>query len=237
MQITTKAQAKTIVSSLRREVKALGKAPGTLTHNDCLTLMAKALGFPNWNAWEATLADAPAEKIAKAGADAPKYPLVNKGDFDFVSRKEDGKPFSGMFNELEGTSEVILGTTGVMSATRGNTDSKEDLLVEYDGTGTDVDWNSQETQKNKAGYMVWLDPDGNTYSGAQVVLTPEDCADPYEDEELPVRPKLIQAFIDYIAENKVAAHKLSGDFSAIAEVLGFALTQKEEEVLAKQLAV
>jgi hypothetical protein len=236
MQITTKAHAKTIVSALRREFKTLGKNPESLTHNDCLTLMAKALGFPNWNAWEATLTDEPATKAVKPDTAIPKYPLVNTGDFDFISREEDGKPFTGMFVELEGTSERLLGTAAVNTATRGNIHSKEDLELEYGG-GTEVHWDSQVVQTNKKGYMLWVTTDGDTVSGAQIVLAPENCGDPYDDEELPIRSKLIQAFMDYAAEQKVSVHKLSGDFSSIENVLGYALTQKEEEELAKQLAV
>ena len=57
MFINTKDQAKAIVSAFRRELKSSGKLSKPISHNDCLTLVAKAFGFANWNEWEAGLVE------------------------------------------------------------------------------------------------------------------------------------------------------------------------------------
>lgn len=225
MQIITKAQAKTVVSALRREIKALGKGPEELSHTDCLTLTAKALGFASWNAWEASLLEAAAEKPAPVES---KYPLVNNGDFDFISPDEAGKAFSGDFVPLASTADVVEATAGFTVVTRASSDGS--LTPDFDG-GSDVDWDSQETRLNAQGHGIWLCEDGEEFSEGQVVIAPEECYEPYEDEELPVRPKLIQAFLDYFAEERIDAAALKGKFGKIAEVIGFELTMKEEEEL------
>lgn len=229
MNITTKAQAKTVVSALRREIKALGKGPEQLSHTDCLNLTAKALGFASWNAWEASLMETAAEKPQP---EVSKYPLVNAGDFDFVKHGESGKSFSGLFVPLTMTLEDMSGSCGIETVSR--VAGKASPEVEYDNNGTEVDWDSQVTRKNSQGFRIWLDEDGEEFSSAQAVIAPEDCHEPYEDEELPVRPKLIQAFLDYFAEQKIDAVALKGDFEAAVDVIGFQLTMAEEaELLAK----
>lgn len=233
MNITTKAQAKTVVSALRREVKTLGKLPSEMSHNDCLTLMAKALGFASWNAWEATLVEASVAVQPEVSRTGPRYPLVNTGDFDFVEAGEDGKPFSGRLVEITGTSDTVRVTGGVSTACR----PKEGGIAVFQGSGSsDVDWDSQKTLTDTLGDDILFDDSAEEYSSAQVVLAPDECYDPYEDEDLPVRAKLIQAFCDYIAEKKIDIAALDGDFSAIEGTIGFGLTSKEEEALASRLA-
>lgn len=231
MQINTKVQAKTIVSALRREIKTLGKGPEQLSHTDCLNLTAKALGFTSWNAWEASLLDAAVEKPA---ATASKYPLVNNGDFDFVTSGEHGQAFSGFLVRLTGTSEMVFGSNGVDNVWR--TEDRT-LGSEYDSNGTDIDWDSQRTRKNLAGAEIWEDEDGNEYSGARLVIAPEGCDDPYEDEELPIRPGLIKAFLDYFADEAINAAALQGAYQDAVKVIGYKLTIKETDELRAQVEV
>lgn len=222
MQITTKAQAKTVVSALRREIKALGKGPEQLSHTDCLNLTAKALGFASWNAWEASLLEAAAEKPAPAKS---KYPLENDGEFDFISPDEEGKAFSGNFVPLTATADIIKASADFNSVTR---DGSNGCLSPEFGGGSDVDWDSQETRLNARGHGIWLCEDGEEFSEGQVVLAPEECDEPYEDEELPIRSKLIQAFLDYFAEERIDASALNGKFGRVADIIGYELTMKEE---------
>jgi hypothetical protein len=226
MNITTKAQAKTVVSALRREIKALGKGPEQLSHTDCLSLTAKALGFASWNAWEASLMETAAEKPQP---EVSKYPLVNNGDFDFVGSDTEGKVFSGSFVPLTMTSEAMRGTCGIGAVTRSSDDGSVD--VEYDGNGTAIDYDGQTARKNAQGFAIWLDEGASEFSSAQSVIAPECCDDPEEDEELPVRPKLIQAFLDYFAEHSIDAVALNGKFGRVAKVIGFSLTMNEKAEL------
>lgn len=227
--ITTKAQAKTIVSALRREFKALNKGPQELSHTDCLGLMAKALGFTSWNAWEATLKDAPAAPKAAA---TPGYPLVNTGQFDFVSPGVDGKPYTGMLSELNGTYERVYGVCPVISMQRSEGSTGKNDPIEYGG-GTTMFWDDQVTLTDKQGFMRWLDSDGDEHCGAQVVLVPEDYhGDVEEGEELPVRDALLAAYLQYLDDRELDGRALQGDYSGIADVLGFALTEREAEELA-----
>jgi hypothetical protein len=221
MQISTKTHAKTLVSALRREIKALGKGPEALTHNDCLNLTAKALGFGSWNAWEASLTEAAVTPPAPTEA---KYPLRNRGDFDFVGHDDMGAAFSGRFISLTATAEVLRGTAGVNGVCR--TGAIGMLEIEHDGE-TDIDWNSQKTRKNEQGSHIWLDEHENEYSAAQVFVAPEECHSPFDDEELPVRDKLVEAFMTYFLDEKLDAKAMDGNFSSAEAVLGFSLTQKE----------
>ena len=235
MQITTKAQAKTIVSSLRREIKALKKDPATVSHNDCLTLMAKALGFSNWNTWEASLTAESVEPAITAPEEKSKYPLVNHGDFDFVRLGEDGKAFTGRnLWELDGTAEVILARASVNTVRRTGRGNNHSVHIEYDGE-TDIDWNSQITQQNAEGHLIWLDHNDDKSSGAQIVIAPEDCEDPAYDDSLPVRSKLVQAFLDYLTEQSVDTSRIAMELPDIQEIIGFCLTKKEEAELLKKL--
>lgn len=229
MQITTKAQAKTVVSALRREIKALGKGPEQLSHTDCLNLTAKALGFASWNAWEASLLEAAIEKPAPAQS---KYPLENRGDFDFISTAAEGKAFSGAFVPLTATSDIVRVSAPFNTVTRDGSNGV--IRPEFDGSRSNVDWDSQGTRKNAQGHCLWLCESAYEYSEARVVIAPEDCYSPYDDEELPVRPKLIQAYLDYFVEERIDASALNGKFASVAKVIGFKLTLKEkEELLAK----
>lgn len=239
--ITTKPQAKTIVSALRRELKALDKSTQALTHNDCLAVMAKALGFPSWNAWEAALAEGEDQSsVTKAApaSDRPKYPLVNEGQFDFVEPGEDGEPFDGLtFNRLEGTSDLIPATACVNFVSRGTPDNPADetgLHIEHAGE-SNVGWDEQEV-KEKDGFQLWFVEGGGETPQARLVIAPEGHSDIYNDEDLPVREKLIEAFIEYYSTNGLDAKAKAGNFDTAEMVIGFGLTNREEEVLANKLS-
>jgi hypothetical protein len=237
--ITTKPQAKTIVCALRRELKALDKGTAALSHNDCLALMAKALGYPNWNAWEASLAEgtdsAPA---AVQGTDRPKYPLVNTGDFDFVKPGEEGVPYTGHFALLEGTLDSLTAKGYVNFATRPTPDNPvtDDSGIHTEGAGESKMFWDEQSPVVRDGFQVWLCEGGDEHSQAQMVLVPEG-ADPQDDEDgdLPVREKLIDAFLEFFAGNEVDSEAKQGDFSNVEGTIGFSLTEKETEVLRERL--
>lgn len=239
MQINTKKDAKTAVSALRRELKNLGKSPDQLSHSDCLTLLAKALGHASWNAWEAGLAD----EAPTVAAVPSRYPLKNNdGRFNFVANGEPGTPYSSWFFPLQGTDELIPGVALVQRAWRNGAK----IEVEYEGS-TKVDWDGQLTVRCD-GEACWIDCDGDSVPESQVVLLPEHyyAEEPntvYEDEELPLREALMVEFVQYFgtgptadrlakAEAGAARDKVIGDAQ---NVLGFQLTRQEEEEVLRRV--
>lgn len=236
--ITTKPQAKTIVSALRRELKALDKGTASLSHNDCLAVMAKALGFASWNAWEASLAEGGnAAPAVVPVPDRPKYPLVNTGDFDFVAPGEDGEAYTGHFRRLEGTLDSLTAKGYVELASRptaDNPDTDGRGIHIQDAGGSDMFWDEQ-APVIRNGFQVWMCEGGDEHSQAQMILVPEGSGDPLDDEDLPVRLKLIDAFVEYFETNEVDAKAKAGNFSKSERIIGFSLTEKEIEVLTDKL--
>lgn len=239
--ITTKPQAKTIVSALRRELKALDKGTAALSHNDCLTVMAKALGFPSWNAWEATLAEdvssaPPAASVV--GGSRPKYPLVNHGQFDFVEEGEDGAPFDGAtLRVLQGTSDIVLATALVNTVRRPTNDNPTDdgSLVHLEHAGdSEVHWDTQEVQQQN-NVSLWVNEDGEDVSEARLVIGPEGFDRLYDEEDLPVREKLVDAFVEYYASAGLDADVQQGNFVRAEKIIGFGLTLAEEAALSERL--
>jgi hypothetical protein len=249
--INTKPQAKTIVSALRRELKALDKGTAALSHNDCLAVMAKALGFPSWNAWEATLAEGtdPASKTEAAPAtDLPKYPLVNEGQFDFVAPGEDGEAYDGLtFSRLEGTADTMLATAWINSVSRAteefpaDEDGHGNLHVEHAGESK-MHWDTQEPQE-RDGLPIWATESGYEISQARLIIVPASCSEVYDDEDydaerrLPVREKLVEAYIEYFATHEMDEKAKKGRFDKARKVIGFKLTKAEEKALCLRLSV
>jgi hypothetical protein len=226
MQINTKVHAKTVVSALRRELKAAGKQSESFSHTECLTLMAKALGFATWNAWEATLTDTEsAAPILKA-----KYPLVNDGSFDFIKIGEKGLPYTSFFTKLDGTKESVPGVATVLSAARpvgGSTD------WDIDHDGTDVDWDGQKTLVDKQGNIRWVDEDGDEHSGAQVIFLPDEFDGEIDElnDDLPVRTPLLRAFLEYFKEKALSQFPSERALDKVCDTIGYALTPREIEAL------
>jgi hypothetical protein len=234
--ITTKAQAKTAVSALRREIKAMHKGSEDFSYSDCLELMAKALGFPSWNTWQATLAEDQNEKPAAAPT-KPKYPLTNdNGEFDFIKPGEEGIPLQGDFEPLENTFEVVEAKANVRGARRATSAKNpgigdSGLIVQHHGS--DIFDDTMET-KTENGRIVWLSDNGDEYSGV-VVLAPQDSPAPEFDESLPVRAKLLEAYLQYFADVGVDDSAREGVFDNAQAVLGIWLTEREGEHLLDQL--
>lgn len=230
MQITTKIQAKTLVSSLRRELKTMSKSPDRLSHSDCLTVMARTMGFASWNEWEASLAEAPVQTpvIQEPASDAkPKYPLVNEGQFDFIGKGEPGTPLTGHFQELQGTLEKLAGSCRAEKVTR----APFGVKIDYCGR-TQVWWEEQKTVIGKDGRVIWVDEDGSEYSEAALVFLPEGYGgDPTDDEDLPVRDALVQAYLDCCAEHGIASSGFVTRRGKLSHFIGFALTEKEDEAV------
>jgi len=234
LNIVSKEKAKTLVSALRRELQALDKGTASLSHTDCLNVLAKAQGFASWNAWEATLTSEKAEPAPLL----PKYPLTNNGEFDFIAPGEEGIPLKGDFTSLEGTFELIEAKAYVVSASRA-VDPRDKgiggsgMNVQHRGSTTFDD--TMETQVQDRNIM-WLPDDGEMYTGP-VVLVPKDCGDPEYDETLPVRAKLIEAYLAYYAERGVDDSAREGAFYRAEGMLGIQLTEREREHLLDQLPV
>jgi hypothetical protein len=53
--VTNTTEAKAAVKRLRRELKTLPKPASELSHSDVQQLLARTLGYKNWDAWRATL--------------------------------------------------------------------------------------------------------------------------------------------------------------------------------------
>jgi hypothetical protein len=216
--LTTIKAAKTAVSALRRELKDLPVAPAALSHSQAQQLLARVLGFKNWDAWRATLADEPV-------AAASRYPLANTGAFDFIAPGESGSVYDSRLRSVQGTSETVLGTANVNSACR--TDGGEPE-PEYAGD-TKIHWDTQETLRDAAGRKLWVSDDGGDVSASRLVLLPEDYwGDPVTDEELPVRRTLVRAVHEWLC----AQPRRDGPaIERAQEAVGYRLTNKEVAAL------
>lgn len=237
--ITTVPQAKTAVSALRRELKALSKSSDAFSHSECLELMAKALGFSSWNAWQATL-EAGATPVStdtpEPATSRPKYPLTNNGEYDFIKPGEYGIPLQGDFEPLENTLERVEAKAYVRSACR----TIDPMNPGIGGSGLDVEHSGSETfddtmeTETKDGRIVWVSDDGVDYDGV-VILTSLKHPHPQYDEKLPVRAKLLEAYLEYYAEHGVDDSAKEGGFEKAEATLGIWLTEREGEHLLDQL--
>lgn len=232
LNIVSKEKAKTLVSAIRREFQALDKGTAALSHNDCLNVLAKAQGFASWNAWEATLKD---EKPS-ASPVAPKYPLSNNGEFDFIQPGENGLPFKGDFTRLEATLQMVEAKSNVVGARRA---VKPNDRGEADSGFNLQYWRSEiydDTMKAqcKNGNLLWMTEEGDQYAGV-VVLAAEDHPHPQYDETLPVRANLIEAYLAYYAEHGIDDSAREGIFEKAEATLGIWLTEREAEHLLDQL--
>jgi len=246
MQIITKKDAKTAVSALRRELKNLGKGPDQLSHSDCLTILAKALGHTSWNEWEAKLADeapvAPVAAVLPAEPEPSRYPLRNTdGRFDFVPKGQAGSPYSSWFERLQGLHEQLFGTAIVDSASR----TSGNLKWVYEGS-TKVDWDSQKPVLHE-GAPIWFTDGGDKVSSGRVILLPEEYYQEsrglFEDEELPMRETMVAEFLEYFdAHGTAELFACTSDeqretvFGKAEKVLGFWMTRQEQVEVLSRLA-
>lgn len=248
MLIKSQKELKLAVTGLRRELKTVfGTA--TPSHTQCLELMARALGKSTY----AELLVGLPEELPKAvsAATPPRYPLVNlDGCFDLIEKGASGRVVDGRdFSAMDGTVEDILYC--VASASCASRDSSGELSPDYEGD-TDVNWDGQETRRNKAGYQLWQSDGGDSVSEARVILVPEwfqgpDDEDDDEDpQELPCREELLDAYHEYATGNQLSdklKEELPRDglasqtLDAIADVLGFALHRSECASLERMLQV
>jgi hypothetical protein len=79
--------------------------------------------------------------------------------------------------EITGTLEVVKGTCGVMAWSR---DADGSLSFDYDGTGTEVDWDSQKTV-TREGKRVFVDENGQEWTEDQIELVEDDDGEDEED--------------------------------------------------------
>lgn len=235
MFITNQSDFKTTVSALRRELKtAYPEASSHPSHAAMQELLAKALGASSYAELIAKLPKEPAAGKVKAPSEVkPRYPLQNlDGRFDLVEEGEEGEPRYGIdFSTIRGTSETIYACTADVSmASRlgaGNFD------ITYGGE-TDVNWNSQVSDKDDDGHVLWVNESGETVRSGAILLVPEDFKT--WDMDLPLRRELVKEYDRYVRDNNLM-DQLGADLlkkgydcdtlATIAGVLGFALTQKE----------
>lgn len=177
----------------------------------------RALGFRNWNAWEATLVDE--RQVHRAQL---KYPLVNDGRFDFIKPGEKGTPYAWDLSPLARTYERIHAVAAVEDACR-----TPSGMLEYEHSGeSDIDWDSRTVVDDDTKRHLWASSEWDLYSEARVVLLPAGyVVDPFDDDSLPVREALVDACA--LASKALG----SDDFEALQRKVGFALTRKEAEVL------
>lgn len=218
-------EAKTAVSTLRRELKKCTKPLSELSHSDCLELLAKALGHKNWQHWEATLMTAPP---ATSSPTPTKYPLVNTGQFDFVAVGEPGAPYSDMLEELGGIAQLVNVYAPVFSARR----TASGLEHETGGSDTEIDWDSTSIRKTPAKENLWCRTDFGTMPEAGVVLVPEDFDGNFK--ELPVRQALVAEYVGYL--NSQPYSDLAGAIRAAVGVIGFGLTPAETKAVMAGMA-
>lgn len=236
MNIQTQEQAKSAVSALRRELKAVGNvSAGALSHTQCLELLAKTLGYANWNTWKASLGDstseaqAPGEALpAKATAQpAPRFmPSNNEGQYDFVKQGEEGQLYSGSFIVIQGTLDNVPGIATISSVTRDATGQHQ---VESAGE-TDVIWDDQETV-TEDGQVVYVDDDGENVLCDKTMLLPESFDG--DVEELPVRQAIVEDFDLYLGVEKLTGDALESAISQAEQDSGFELTPQERKALKK----
>lgn len=210
--LTTVKAAKAAVSALRRELKNLPDAPLALSHSQTQQLLARALGFRNWDAWRATLAHEPATQ---------RYPLANTGAFDFVAPGEPGAAYDRWLVAVQGTSETVLGTANVNSVRRSATGEPE---PEYSGE-TEVYWDTQEGVRDAAGRQLWVGGRGEDVPADHLVLLPLDYwGDPRGDETLPVRDALVQAMLRWL---RAQPRRDAPALEQAQQTLGYRLTNRE----------
>lgn len=99
--------------------------------------------------------------------------------------------YSPTGHPIVGTIETITGTSGVLFT--------DDGSYNYDGTGTEVDWNSQKT-KMLAGETIFVDGNGDEWFESQLIEDPEQAVEP-EDV---VDPWSDQLKVQHLVEEKLA---------------------------------
>ena len=73
-----------------------------------------------------------------------------------------------------GTREVVYGTCGIVPGSFSRKDGE--ITVEYDGNGTELDWDGQESFQID-GKTVYLDENGHEWTEDQLSLIPEESDD------------------------------------------------------------
>lgn len=227
MNIQSQKQVKSIVSALRRELKASGpKDVDKLTHTECLEALSKALGFADWNTLKSKLPEEPVAAVAEVAPtkEPSRYlPSNEEGRYDFVAPGKQGMVYTGHFIEVQGTWDRLNGIALMTSAARAE---NQELTEDWLGS-TEVCWDAQVTVY-RDGEKLYCDVDGDLVPQSKLILVPKHSDD---FSELPVRSALVEDFalaLPYYLQKGVelatAIDSLEGD-------CGFSLTRPEREEL------
>ena len=130
-------QAKTLVSSLRRNLKDMDST--SMTHSQACELVAKSFGYRNWSTFRATFVESEPEPRSDAPALPNEYRLHNTGQFDFAKT---GPMVHGYtFDSIQGTLEVIPNCLSYMTCV--TREPSGELEVDFEGE-TKVNWDAQK---------------------------------------------------------------------------------------------
>jgi hypothetical protein len=227
-------EAKSLAKGLRREVLSHSSVSlMAMTHTQWMALLAKAAGYPSWNAMRSRLlamegaADTPpvpSDSVKSAGR--LSYLSNDKGAFDFgtVAEGEQCNVLDGMsFQRVVAVWETIPGTAAVQGAYR-----EQSLLAPVYAGGTEVDWDGQRPQKSQRGQDLYVREDGVLTESSLLVLLPEEYS-VHDQEHWPVRQALVQAYKDWLEHNASGPEHKAQWLSQAYTELGLKLTAAEED--------
>ena len=244
--LTTQKEVKTFVSALRRELKAHNL---DLSHNKLLDSIAIALGYRGAEELHKKLPEKavtapPAQDLRAALEAASKYPLKNKGQFDFCAKGAlfDGPTLSAITATLE---DIFECSAWVNSGTRLGSG---DLEPEHDGS-TEVNWDFQKTRKGSDGMNLFMLEGETTYASASHLFVVPEKLEARIDElfadraqtVLPVMTSLVQEYVEFYTTSAKLRPAVD-DFEAVlavckdaAQLLGFQMTAVEVAAFCEQM--
>lgn len=236
----TKKEVKSLVSGLRRELRL--KNIEVQSYNQLLDAVAKAMGLSGAEELNAKLPDV---KEAPPGAapEASRYPLSNRGQFDFCKTGSlvIGRDFTG----VTGRSESIAACNAYVNG--GTRKAAGGIDPEF-GDETDVNWNCQAPELDERGIRQYFTEDYGCVAEDLLVVIPdlEDCdhvhewtADP-ESVVLPRRRALIAEYLRWFREvERLNApleyfNNVYDECTWAAPKIGFALTAREVKQFIKE---
>jgi hypothetical protein len=235
LKFETKKDVKSLVSGLRRELKAQNIELG---HNKLLDLMAKSLGFKGAEELSATLLESPAPDLAlSATAPQSRYPLSNdQGQFDFCKAGSlvSGWDFVPIFARQE---SILAASAGIGTVVR---DADCTLAVEYAGD-TDINWDNQKPDVTDKGQHIYIREDEETITGNLVLVIPnlDECLHVHDwtamklSTKLKLRMNLIKEYqlwfkdVEPLKASLAEFNRVYDECTWAAKTIGFALTAKE----------
>lgn len=230
---------KTVVSGLRRELKALGLP--VASHTQMVEALAKAIGHKSWAALQATRMGQPALPAAPVAVPATKVRETYDGENVDLEDDRDHKAYR-LFNDdgsldlsdegalvtglnlhlLEGTlDDIQYCTAGVSSVNRA---SSGELDIQHAGD-TDVNWDGQETRHDSRNVPLWWSENAEAVPEDRCIIVPDGVdastnilsEEVVSEHEFPVRVQLVDAAFRFLTDKGLAEQALlemphDGDF-------------------------